>query len=49
MDQVSKFNITLKTFLLQGLSGPGLYGYFVYKQKIAGENVFFRPTYGEDN
>ena len=40
-DIVSKYNIGLKTFLLQGLSEPEFYGNLVYKfRKIIGKNDF---------
>ena len=40
-DIVSKYNIGLKTLLLQGLSEPEFYGDFVYKfRKIFGTNDF---------
>ena len=38
---MSKYNIGLKTLLLQGLSEPEFYGDFVYKfRKIIGKYVF---------
>ena len=38
---MSKYNIGLKTFLLQGLSEPEFYGDLVYKfRKITGKNDF---------
>ena len=38
---MSKYNVGLKTLLLQGLSGPGLYGDLVYKfRNIIGTNDF---------
>ena len=41
---MSKYNIGLKTLLLQGLSEPEFYGDLVYKfRKIIGTNDFFRP------
>ena len=40
-DIVSKYNVGLKTLLLQGLSEPGFYGDLVYKfRKIIGRNDF---------
>ena len=40
-DIVSKYTVGLKTFLLQGLSEPELYGDLVYKfRKIIGRNDF---------
>ena len=40
-DIVSKYNVGLKTLLLQGLSGPEFYGDLVYKfRKIIGKNDF---------
>ena len=40
-DIVSKYNVGLKTLLLQGFSEPELYGDLVYKfRKIIGENDF---------
>ena len=40
-DIVSKYNIGLKTLLLQGLSEPEFYGEFVYKfRKIIGKNCY---------
>ena len=40
-DLVSKYNVGLKTLLLQGLSEPEFYGNLVYKfRKIIGENDF---------
>ena len=40
-DIVSKYNVGLKTFLLQGLSEPEFYGNLVYKfRKIMGKNNF---------
>ena len=40
-DIVSKYNVGLKTLLLQGLSEPEFYGDLVYKfRKIIGKNVF---------
>ena len=40
-DIVSKYNVGLKTLLLQGLSEPEFYGDLVYKfRKIIGENDF---------
>ena len=40
-DIVSKYNVRLKTLLLQGLSEPEFYGDLVYKfRKIIGENDF---------
>ena len=40
-DIVSKYNVGLKTFLLQGLSEPEFYGDLVYKfRKITGKNDF---------
>ena len=40
-DIVSKYNVGLKTFLLQGLSEPEFYGDLVYKfRKIIGKNDF---------
>ena len=38
---VSKFNVGLKTFLRNGLSGPEFYGALVYKfKKIVGGTYF---------
>ena len=38
---MSKYNVGLKTFLLQGLLEHELYGNFVYKfRKISGKNDF---------
>ena len=38
---MSKYNVGLKTFLLQGLSEPEFYGDLVYKfRKIIGKNDF---------
>ena len=38
---MSKYNVGLKTFLLQGLSEPEFYGNMVYKfRKIIGQNDF---------
>ena len=38
---MSKYNVGLKTLLLQGLSEPEFYGDFVYKfSKIIGKNDF---------
>ena len=38
---MSKYNVGLKTLLLQGFSEPGFYGDFVYKvRKIIGKNDF---------
>ena len=38
---MSKYNVGLKTLLLQGLSGPEFYGDLVYKfRKIIGKNDF---------
>ena len=38
---MSKYNVGLKTFLLQGLSGPKFYGDLVYKfRKIICKNDF---------
>ena len=38
---MSKYNVGLKTLLLQGLSEPEFYGNFVYKfRKIIGKNNF---------
>ena len=38
---MSKYNVGLKTLLLQGLSEPEFYGDFVYKfRKIIGKNDF---------
>ena len=38
---MSKYNVRLKTLLLQGLSEPVFYGDFVYKfRKIIGKNDF---------
>ena len=38
---MSKYNVGLKTFLLQGLSEPEFYGDLVYKfRKIIGKNGF---------
>ena len=40
-DIVSKYNVGLKTLLLQGLSEPEVYGDLVYKfRKIIGKNDF---------
>ena len=40
-DIVSKYNVGLKTLLLQGLSEPQFYGDLVYKfRKIIGKNDF---------
>ena len=40
-DLVSKYNVRLKTLLLQGLSEPELYGDLVYKvRKIIGNMIF---------
>ena len=40
-DIVSKYNVGLKTLLLQGLSEPEFYGDLVYKfRKIIGKNYF---------
>ena len=40
-DMVSKYNVGLKTLLLQGLSEPEFYGDLVYKfRKIIGKNDF---------
>ena len=40
-DIVSKYNVRLKTLLLQGLSEPEFYGDLVYKfRKIIGKNDF---------
>ena len=40
-DIVSKYNVGLKTLLLQGLSKPEIYGDLVYKfRKIIGKNDF---------
>ena len=40
-DIVSKYNVGLKTLLLQGLSAPEFYGDLVYKfRKIVGKNDF---------
>ena len=40
-DIVSKYNVGLKTLLLQGLSEPEFYGDLVYKfRKIIGKMVF---------
>ena len=40
-DIVSKYNVGLKTLLLQDLTEPGFYGDFVYKfRKINGKNDF---------
>ena len=40
-DIVSKYNVRLKTLLLQGLSEPEFYGHLVYKfRKIIGKNDF---------
>ena len=40
-DIVSKYNVGLKTLLLQGLSEPVFYGDLVYKfRKIIGKNDF---------
>ena len=40
-DIVSKYNVGLKTLLLQGLSEPKFYGDLVYKfRKIIGKNDF---------
>ena len=40
-DRVSKYNVGLKTLLLQGLSGPEFYGNLVYKfRKIIGRHDF---------
>ena len=39
-DIVSKYNVGLKTLLLQGLSEPEFYGDFVYFRKIIGKNDF---------
>ena len=39
---VSKYNVGLKTLLLEGLSEPEFYKYLVYKfRKIIGNNDFF--------
>ena len=41
LDIESKYNVGLKTLLLQGLSEPELYGDLLYKfRKIIGKNVF---------
>ena len=41
MDIVSKYNVGLKTLLLEGLSKPEFYGNLVYKfRKIIGKNYF---------
>ena len=40
-DTVSKYNVGLKTLLLQGLSEPEFYGDLVYKfRKLIGKNDF---------
>ena len=40
-DIVSKYNVRLKTLLLQGLSEPEFYGDLVYKfRKIIGKMIF---------
>ena len=40
-DRVSKYNVGLKTLLLQGLSEPEFYGDLVYKfRKIIGKSEF---------
>ena len=40
-DMVSKYNVGLKTLLLEGLSEPEFYGDLVYKfKKIIGKNNF---------
>ena len=40
-DIVFKYNVGLKTLLLQGLSEPEIYGYLVYKfRKITGKMIF---------
>ena len=40
-DLISKYNVRLKTLLLQGLSEPEFYGDLVYKfRKIIGKNDF---------
>ena len=40
-DIVSKYNVGLKTLLLQGLSEPEFYGDLVYKfRKLIGKNDF---------
>ena len=40
-DIVSKYNVRLKTFLLEGLSEPEFYGDLVYKfRRITGKNDF---------
>ena len=40
-DRVSKYNVRLKTLLLQGFSEPDFYGDLVYKfRKIIGKNDF---------
>ena len=40
-DTVSKYNVGLKIFLLQGLSEPEFYGKLIYKfRKIIGKNDF---------
>ena len=40
-DKVSKYNVGLKTLLLQGVSEPELYGDFVYKfREITGKTDF---------
>ena len=40
-DIVSKYNVGLKTLLLQGLSAPDFYGALLYKfRKIIGKNDF---------
>ena len=45
-DIVSKYNIGLKTLLLQGLSEPDFYGDLVYKfRKILGKNDFSDLAY----
>ena len=45
-DIVSKYNIGLKTLLLQGLSEPEFYGDLVYKfRKILGKNDFSDLAY----
>ena len=41
LDIVSKYNVGLKTFLLEGLSEPEFYGNLMYKfRKIIGKNDF---------
>ena len=47
-DLVSKYNVGLKTLLLQGISEPEFYGDWMYKfRKIIGKYDF--PYHQEDN